>query len=1230
MGIPLRATLAAALASFAAFAGEPAAPLFATPFSIVGTGGENERRHSEPVELAPGATYFFSFSARRPNGGSGTVVSGPDCANVDWRIDDATSAVRRFVFRTPSGAARRRRFHLGGWRMTGEVAFEDAALRPVIAEWAESDGMALGHGESIQGNRYSFTTALESDARNDARPLLGHTAEFNTDRWVLFDGLGATYRHAIAGRRLLDGRVTVHCVFSASGCAEVQASTDGASWVAVGAVSNTGSASFAVPDGLFPAEELSIRLLGGRKASIQIGSYAFSGGIDGEPVSAVGSTRYLDAETGEELADVRIPPHHYYEEGYGDWLAATNGVVYWSAPSDRKVPPARRPPKAGGKAGLSLQVAANESEAVQLVISPKGSLEGVQVSLLGDLADGMRRLPASAVDIRRVGYVRVDRPTDKTGVCDWWPDPLLPQEGAGGAVPAGGSQPFRIRVRPPKGTQKGTYCGTVVVSSSAGVCEIPLKVEVFGFALPDTMTCETAFGFSPWTVFNYHAAKTEEDRRTLYGKYLRLLADNHISPYDPAQLDRWRVEWKGLGPDPATAEPVFDWTAWDAALEKAFAEYHFNTFRIALDGFGYGSGFDKVEVREPPSFLGHSATNAVYDALMARYLGAVEAHLREKGWIGKAYAYWFDEPVPRDYPFIMAGCKTMERHSPSIRRMLTEQPEAELLGGPNLWCPLTFSLHSKGEAACRAAGDQFWWYICCDPKAPYATEFIDHPGIEPRVWLWQTWREKVRGILVWETCYWTNKGAYPASPQNPYEDTMSWANSTVGFGNGDGRFIYPPPAAADGKAENTVLDDPVPSLRLEMLCDGIEDYEYFAMLERLLGTASPEAGKRFGALLDVPPEVTSGLTKFSRDSHAILAHRLAIARAIEELGKATETARLLPGEYREGGTGAARPLPAAWGVHFRKDETWKWKFAWLHVTAEAEGTLSVSVNRPFEPIGPEKADVAQPPAFAPKTFPVKEGANWVKVPISCLREMRFEVSCDAPASCDAMLFAKDETFDAATLSAEAVAAIPRRAPRTEFADGLFERNPLMPLRDYAAAVARRAGVKTSEPQPTADANGAALYRGKPYFPMMMYHATCNKDEHILAGVPLNVFGDRTPREPSPYPRLLMDTGLFSRDWSYDEYFAVALGQAKGVEANRTAILYLADEPDGAYDAIGLRRLHELAKAAMPGVPTCYCFCTFAAVDSDKSRTCDFPCVDHYPIGSRFPWMSVQAIGWMVD
>ena len=48
-----------------AMAAVAAQSLFETPFSVIGDGGESSRKFSQPVELAPGATYLFSFTARR-------------------------------------------------------------------------------------------------------------------------------------------------------------------------------------------------------------------------------------------------------------------------------------------------------------------------------------------------------------------------------------------------------------------------------------------------------------------------------------------------------------------------------------------------------------------------------------------------------------------------------------------------------------------------------------------------------------------------------------------------------------------------------------------------------------------------------------------------------------------------------------------------------------------------------------------------------------------------------------------------------------------------------------------------------------------------------------------------------------------------------------------------------------------------------------------------------------
>ena len=246
----------------------------------------------------------------------------------------------------------------------------------------------------------------------------------------------------------------------------------------------------------------------------------------------------------------------------------------------------------------------------------------------------------------------------------------------------------------------------------------------------------------------------------------------------------------------------------------------------------------------------------------------------------------------------MNGFRKLKEAAPDVRRMLTEQIEPDLVGGPNLWCPVSHNYdHARAEER-RARGDRFWWYVCCGPKTPHAGLFIDHPATELRVWLWQTWQRKIEGVLIWSANYWTSTAAYPDRdhPQNPYEDPMGWVSgysTDTGvrrpWGNGDGRFVYPPESCADARPPGPVLEGPVDSIRWEMLRDGLEDYEYLAILRHLLdekgGRLPADERARCEALLEVPEAISADMTHFTADPAPIEARRAEVAEAIETLGR---------------------------------------------------------------------------------------------------------------------------------------------------------------------------------------------------------------------------------------------------------------------------------------------------------------------------------------------------------
>ncbi|MCU0916607.1 MAG: DUF4091 domain-containing protein, partial [Planctomycetes bacterium] len=656
-------------------------------------------------------------------------------------------------------------------------------------------------------------------------------------------------------------------------------------------------------------------------------------------------------------------------------------------------------------------------------------------------------IPAQSVTVLEVRYVNVTRPTDKSAAAGLWPDPLPPLQKAID-VPANKNQAFWVRVHVPRGARAGVYQGTISLRAEGYKAAVPLAVEVYDFELPERMTCVTAFGFSAANVFRYQGITDPQQKREVIEKYWANYSAHHISPYDPAPLDRVEVTWPEVQPakpkwqggqmvknekhsgerallvfddrkdanveavyeplvpipegglrlrfwyrtavpgqafrvtlnhydtagkwisggnndiglegdgrwqqfdqvirkfpggaksvqlrlraadwteageqtglvwfddvsltdgqqelledggfEPAALPPVeqdklrvkLDFTAWDRAMARGIDHYHFNSFRLGIPGMGGGT----FHARQEPQLLGFTEDTPHYQAMFNSYCSQMQEHLRQKGWLDEAFVYWFDEPDPKDYAFVGNGFAKLKAAAPEINRMLTEQVEPALVGGPNIWCPISNQYPEKAAEQRRSLGEKFWWYVCTGPKAPYCTLFIDHPATELRIWLWQTWQRQIAGILVWQSNYWTSGAAYPDRdhPQNPYEDPMGWRSgySTPDgekrpWGNGDGRFVYPPVEAADGNPGRPVVAGPVDSIRWEMLRDGIEDYEYFVILQQLLaahaGRLSAGQKAQYTALLEVPAAVTKSMTAFTTDPAPLEQHRDRVARAIGEL-----------------------------------------------------------------------------------------------------------------------------------------------------------------------------------------------------------------------------------------------------------------------------------------------------------------------------------------------------------
>jgi hypothetical protein len=589
------------------------------------------------------------------------------------------------------------------------------------------------------------------------------------------------------------------------------------------------------------------------------------------------------------VADLTMRVPDFYRTDCGYRLAAgTEPVALWWCDATRKVPRQRPVPEAVGDA-IRLEAARHDYEAAQIIVRPATDLAGLTAEASELVGPGGHRLPAASIEILWVYYHYVQHPTDGTGVRDWWPDALPPLDKPLD-VAAGQNQPLWVLVYVPEDAPAGEYSGSVRLTAEGFAAEVPLKLRVWDFALPKRNHLETAFGLSASTIWQYHGVKTEEDRRRVLDMYLESFAKHRISPYDPAPLDPIRVRFV---PDAQPPRAEVDSSAFATAITRAVERFRFTGFRLPIQGMGGGT----FHARYEPKIGHYGEETPEYEAMFADYVGQLEQLLAERGWLDLAYVYWFDEPAPPDYDFVANGMQRLKKHAPGLRRMLTEEPGDNVLAGlVDIWCPVSHHYDHQQAEKRRALGERFWWYVCTGPKAPYCTLFIDHPATELRVWHWQTWQRGIVGTLVWQSNYWTSSAAFPDQPQNPYDDPMGYVSgySTPRgvkrfWGNGDGRFLYPPLAASvPGRSgSDPVIEPPVSSIRWEMLREGVEDYEMLYLLRQRLAEKQSglpkDQNQAWLELLEVPPSITTDMTTFATDPTPIYERRRAVAEAIEAL-----------------------------------------------------------------------------------------------------------------------------------------------------------------------------------------------------------------------------------------------------------------------------------------------------------------------------------------------------------
>lgn len=519
---------------------------------------------------------------------------------------------------------------------------------------------------------------------------------------------------------------------------------------------------------------------------------------------------------------------------------------------------------------LILGAARNEYEHAQIVIVPiDEGLRRVHF-VVSDLRGEKATIAPEHLSLHPVGFVESSQPhvTDsrQSATAPWWPDPILSHreslEVAKGVV-----QPLWLTVYVPPGTPAGVYVGIVAVEAETMKREpaepkgIKLILEVFDFDVPVQQHLRTIWGMTEQNWSRFYKGRYDED---FARKYVDLFLAHRMSV-----ADLYRTK--------PTAQPDED------------SLYHLANPTALRALRARGSAWWNIgHVLSPehalkPSF-GMGKTYPEYLAKCVDMFRAELARVDAAGWPHDAAGIYFLDET-KDMASLALAAKTMKQHFPDIALMTTAYHRGygltgdEVDGPMDIWTPLTpryvEDLAKIRDA--RARGKQAWWYICCGPRDAHALNwFVQTPLIRARLLMGAAAQKfKPDGFLYYRVAGWRDKNEVVGKSTS----FIKW-DPFYYRPDGDGTLIYPGP------------DGPLSTIRLDAIRDGLEDYEYYWILEQLVKKAEAKGLGRgrvvriAKTLLAVPDEILASLSEYTEDPQALAAHRYGVAQTIQALRNA--------------------------------------------------------------------------------------------------------------------------------------------------------------------------------------------------------------------------------------------------------------------------------------------------------------------------------------------------------
>ncbi|MBR4675568.1 MAG: DUF4091 domain-containing protein [Victivallales bacterium] len=464
------------------------------------------------------------------------------------------------------------------------------------------------------------------------------------------------------------------------------------------------------------------------------------------------------------------------------------GVVLWQELSSKRVHPETALPS-NSLPCVKVNLAKNEAESVQLALNCDDNtvIDGISISPLSNGAN--ETFAPSNIEIQFLEYQEMHNKYTAQGMSCMSGDKLIPLEFPCPVKER--NQVLWLTITCPKTQKPGTYNGTLSLkwhNSQNSQADIPIQVNIWDFTLPDKPNY-TAYGLL-W--------ETPKDIR----KATMELASRYR--HTTTVFFGGRADFKKNYQDGS-----FSNTDEFELAKYAIEKLNFKTTPIPYFFMGAWNWTPDKKVY----FCDLMIDSPDFEPKVKEYLTACVKQFKELGIDKNLNAYMWDEVTKPMYEAVAKTTRICKEVSPDIRVLTVGAPDEGVLkysditvaGDPCNWWG---TIAKKRIEEARQEGKEVWVYQngSISPILPF---------ISTRILAWRCWGIGLTGFLYWTMDYqW--KGNFSANGLN-------WK-------------FYPP--EKEGQ--------PIASVRLAVMRDGIDDYDYLAMAKEKL---SPEQWRQVEAMI---------------------------------------------------------------------------------------------------------------------------------------------------------------------------------------------------------------------------------------------------------------------------------------------------------------------------------------------------------------------------------------------